>query len=127
MSFINAPIIIGIDHGYGNIKTAHFVAARWARPVFAASGKPQIARGASSPHATRSAGLAWGPRSAVVCCGLRLAPCAPAEGQPTPCAASAAQGRNMAPRHLSPLCARNLPPAAFTLYGRHSLPPIFFL
>ena len=23
MSFINTPIIIGIDHGYGNIKTAH--------------------------------------------------------------------------------------------------------
>ena len=33
----NPPVIVG---------------ARWARPGFAASGKPRIARGASSPHAT---------------------------------------------------------------------------
>ena len=58
MSFINTPIIIGIDHGYGNIKTAHFVGARTARPGFAASGKPQIASGASSPHAIHFVGFA---------------------------------------------------------------------
>ena len=61
MSLINTPIIIGIDHGYGNIKTAHFVGARTARPGFTASDKPRIASGASSPHAIRFAGFAWGP------------------------------------------------------------------